>query len=342
MNAREYVGGMPVAFLDSPGLWKIEGNKAVAQNNDKVWNLAKQVAGDGRYYKQLQLPEGRSSWADIRPGDVVDISPLTSDVWNYKNAADVWKIQTVLANNQERFKLGRVRPTGKYDKETRQAVCQFQAALMSMGYDLPVFKNDGYWGRETHEAFARAERDGKVNWRYAHVKVGLFMTISAQAPSFAEKRLGGESGGVSFGGRLIGVDDLSGTLSSTPATFMTERKSGQGFSVGVDAIVAIVYGARGTVNISTKGFDWGISVGPVKSKYVTKAKRLKSLLQIVEKVGTIKGHADKIMAAYKAAAELGGDGIWKGDKGFIAIPTWGLSIGAHAGNTKTSILSSEE
>lgn len=251
----------------------------------------------------------------------------------------------MLANNRKRLKLKHQRIHGTYDDVTRKNVCKLQAYLVKKGYNLGSFGNngvDGKWGELTHKAFKKAEDAGEVNWRYAHVKIGIFTELSVHVPSPVEWLYGDKSGGCSIGGGLFGLDDLSGNLSSRSATFMTERQAGQGLAANFKGIVAIAYGARGTVHISSQGFDWDVSAGPARAGYIKKAQKLKKAIELLAKLKSIESKVDMLFKAYRVAETLSGDGIWKGDKGLIAIPVWGVGIGAYGGDTETTILSKEE
>jgi hypothetical protein len=237
----------------------------------------------------------------------------------------VYIIQTILNNNAKRFglDLGNYGPggngiDGKYGPKTRAAVCKFQKELVKAGCGLPTFGADGEWGQETTTAFEQCEKANKVNWRYAHIRLGAFVGAAGITPWF---------GGGAFGGAHAHLrEQTTIDWNWSALTFTTDDTTGG--HVGADVYVVLawnIFNAEDWRSLGASQGDWGASLGPLKSKLAkVLGKGGKVGLNVVTKIIENKGN---IEAAIKVIENGVGNAIWRGEPGSAAF-SYGIGLGA--------------
>jgi RHS repeat-associated protein len=295
-----------------------------------------------------QGPRDRAAMDSVERGEAAlraERKNADADTWKRWVKDDVYKIQTILANNEKKLDLDRQDIDGSYDRKTKTNVCKLEKYL-SKKYSLGTWGGngdgiDGRWTDETHRAFVKAEKAGDVNWRYAHVKIGTIVKVDMHTVDWLAN-VGTDqesvSGSLSLKGTLWSAPTTR-SLTGVPATYMEERTSGSGVMMGIDFLVVVVWARPGSLTVSDTGYDWSVNLGPLKSKHVKMAKKMEAGIEALEGLSKLKGQYDKMKRYWKMAETLTDGKLWRGGKGMIVIPTVGYSFGGYAGTTKTTIMS---
>jgi len=288
-----------------------------------------------------QYADGMNLYQYVRSNPVVLVDP--QGLWSWHNTNDVYIIQTILNNNAKRFGLdlsnygaGGNGIDGKYGSKTRAAVCKFQRELVKAGCGLPTFGADGRWGQETTTAFEQCEKANKVNWRYAHLRIGIFVGGDAKVGTpWGGLGLSGMVGAHATFDRLYHVDWHFGAIGSYTNPY------GAAADASVKAAIVLaanVFNSEDWGQLGTTKGDWGVSTGPLKKKY---AKLLSGTGKTVWNIawGLLK-NKDNIGAGIEVIqATFGGD-IWRGKPQAvtIAVPI-GVGAGGWKGTTSSGFTS---